>query len=154
MKQVYLKNIALDVKSGSIVIIITVVDSVEYVPIWIGNAEALAIVLGEKGMKTARPMTHDLMLSMIDGFGGRLDKVVISGYRDETFYALVYIEDGEKIIVLDARPSDSIALAIRANVSIFIDDGLKTINPEFDVEEDEAIWSNLKIINTDDFITG
>ncbi len=95
-------------------------DGDEVLPIWIGQAEGLAIDLTMKGEKFERPLTHDLMRSAIEGLGGVVSKVAITELRNNTFFAKVYLQRGHDIIVMDARPSDSIALALKCSAPIFV----------------------------------
>ncbi|MCE5324834.1 MAG: DUF151 domain-containing protein [Planctomycetaceae bacterium] len=89
-------------------------------PILIGTNEALAIDRRLKGQLTPRPMTHDLMATVIDAMGGRLERIVINDIRDHTFIATIYIAQGEKLIEIDARPSDAIALGTAQDTPIFV----------------------------------
>ncbi|MCE5279263.1 MAG: bifunctional nuclease domain-containing protein [Planctomycetaceae bacterium] len=89
-------------------------------PILIGTNEALAIDRRLKGQLTPRPMTHDLLATVIDVMGGRLERIVINDIRDHTFIATIYIAQGEKTIEVDARPSDAIALGTAQDTPIFV----------------------------------
>jgi uncharacterized protein len=93
-----------------------------FLPIWIGAFEATAIAFALQGIETARPMTHDLMKSIMDQLGITMKKVVISDLREGTFYADITLDFGGKPFKIDARPSDAIALAVRTGVSIFSDE--------------------------------
>ena len=92
------------------------------VPIWIGVAEAGAIAAERESAKYERPLTHDLMKTLIDGFGAKLAKVTIDDIKNNTFYAKLFLQNGNQVICIDARPSDAVALALRCNAPIFIDD--------------------------------
>jgi len=99
-------------------------------PIWIGVSEANAIVLFLEGVELSRPMTHDLLKSVIDRTGARLRKVEITDVRDNTYYALLHMERGEGSFTIDSRPSDAIALALRCDVPIVVaDDVLENALP-------------------------
>lgn len=95
-------------------------DGGEVLPIWIGPAEGLAIELQLKGGKFERPLTHDLLRSSIEGLGGRVTKVAITELRNSTFFASVYLERNGDVVVIDARPSDSVALALKCDAPIFV----------------------------------
>lgn len=100
-------------------------------PIMIGIYEAAAIDRKIKGHRTQRPLTHDLLNSVIAEMGARLAKVVISELRDSTFFAKLVLEHGGKEIEVDARPSDAIALAISSSAPIFVDESvLESIEPQ------------------------
>ena len=93
-------------------------------PIWVGVYEANAIALEIEKVVTPRPMTHDLLRHLISGLGGELRRVQITDLRDDTYYAELLIMRGEEVVQVDARPSDSIALALRCNAPIFTTDAL------------------------------
>ncbi len=88
--------------------------------VWIGNAEARAIVAALNGISFPRPMTHDLLLNAIKALGGKVERIVITDLRDSTYYATIILRSEKGIKELDARPSDSIALALRAKAPIFL----------------------------------
>ncbi len=94
-------------------------------PIWIGENEAFAIALSLEGKKSPRPMTHDLLKLIIDSFQSRVIKVEVVGLKmvndNGTYFAKIYLESDSKVIAIDARPSDSIALALRTHSTIFVD---------------------------------
>lgn len=92
------------------------------VPIWIGVAEAGAIAAERESAKYERPLTHDLMKTLIDGFGAKLTKVTIDDLKNNTFYAKLFLQNDNKVICIDARPSDAVALALRCNAPIFVED--------------------------------
>ena len=94
-----------------------------FLPVVIGLPEIHAIKLKLGNIKPPRPMTHDLMLQVIEGLGGKLQKVVIDKLENNTFHAKLYIrkEDGTEIVI-DGRPSDSVALALRAQVPVYVED--------------------------------
>jgi len=91
-------------------------------PIVIGIAEAAAIDRRLKKRSTPRPPTHELLASVIEQMGGKVERVVINDLRDRTFFALLYIRQGEKVIQIDSRPSDAIALGIGHDVPIFVEE--------------------------------
>src|SRR5262245_34242481 len=90
-----------------------------YLPIWIGPWEASAIAMKLQGLTPERPLTHDLFATTIDELGARLDRVVISDLADETFHARLVLERDGRTLDVDARPSDALALAVRAGTRIF-----------------------------------
>jgi uncharacterized protein len=91
-------------------------------PIWVGPVEANAIALQIENVATQRPMTHDLLRTVITDMGGQLTRAIIHELRDSTFYAYLEIEMGEERLLIDARPSDALALSLRAKVPIFVDE--------------------------------
>jgi bifunctional DNase/RNase len=91
-------------------------------PIWIGPSEAAAIGVALEGVPHSRPMTHDLLASAVQALRGDIDSVLISRVEGSTFYASVFLSQGGQTIEIDARPSDSIALAVRAQAPLFVDE--------------------------------
>lgn len=91
-------------------------------PIAIGIAEALAIERRLKGRAMARPMTHDLLASVIEQLGGRLEKIIVNDLRDGTFYARLYIRQNGQAVEIDSRPSDAIALGVASETPIYVSD--------------------------------
>jgi len=101
-------------------------------PIWIGPAEARAIQIEIEGARPSRPMSHDLMLSLIEALRGRVSRVVVNDLLDSTFYATIDVDTPSGTKHIDARPSDAIALAVRAKCPIFVDGGAQNalVDPE------------------------
>jgi uncharacterized protein len=101
-------------------------------PIWVGIFEANAIALQIENITTPRPMTHDLLRNVIRDLNGTVQKIVVCDLKDNTFYALIYVAIGEDITAIDARPSDAIALALRASAPIYVEesviDNAKTVD--------------------------
>jgi bifunctional DNase/RNase len=93
-------------------------------PIWIGPSEAAAIGLALEGQPRVRPMTHDFLANVIDALHAEIDKIVIDRVDGSTFFATVSLEHDGQHIPIDARPSDSIALAIRAQAPLFVDESV------------------------------
>jgi hypothetical protein len=102
------------------IVLLRSTESEEVLPIWIGHSEALAIELKLQGKTFERPLTHDLLKTTLDTFGASVAKVVVTELKDNTFFAKIYIQRDKEIIVVDARPSDSIALALRTKSPIFV----------------------------------
>ena len=90
------------------------------VPIWIGIFEATAILSRLERVTPPRPMTHDLLKNVLESLGGKLEKVIIHDLRDNTYIAKLIIEVGDKLIEIDSRPSDAIAIAVRLKIPIFV----------------------------------
>jgi bifunctional DNase/RNase len=115
-----IKGLMLDPSSNTPIVILKDVESQFFLPIWIGVPEANAIALRIEGFEPPRPMTHDLLRAALSQLGARVEKIVISDLKDSTFFALIHLlrEQGE--LAIDARPSDAIALALRADAPIFV----------------------------------
>jgi bifunctional DNase/RNase len=92
----------------------------EVLPIWIGHAEGMAIELQLKGEKFERPLTHDLLKAAIESLGATVSKVAVTELRDNTFFAKIYLQRDGEVVVIDARPSDSVALALKVGAPIFV----------------------------------
>jgi hypothetical protein len=124
-------------------------------PIWVGPYEANAIALEIEKIATARPMTHDLMKTLLNGLDANVQKVVVNELKDETFYALIWLEKNGEAISVDSRPSDALALALRTDCPIFVDDSvLKTSKMTANVNErvnNEELRRWLEQLNDEDF---
>ena len=120
--EVKIRALMMDPNSGTPIIILKDVNSETMLPIWVGAYEANAIALEIEKIAPPRPMTHDLLRNLIVELGLTVDRVVVTSLRDNTFYAVIEMtaEDGEATR-LDSRPSDAIALALRADCPIFVD---------------------------------
>jgi bifunctional DNase/RNase len=114
----------MDDRHKSPVIILQEKNGERVLPIWIGGTEAHAIMAQIAGKKFQRPLTHDLMVNIIRDLKAKVLKVTITDLRDNTFYAEVLLQRRNELVTIDARPSDSIALAVRTDCPIFISEGL------------------------------
>lgn len=124
MIQVRVQSLGLDQASKTPVVILQEVGGARILPIWIGPAEASAIAMELAGMKFARPLTHDLFPALIRGLGGTLTRVLITRVQDNTYYAEMVIRRGDEVFTVDARPSDSIAIALRLQAELYTSDEL------------------------------
>ena len=131
---VRVKRLALDPRGDTPVVILAGDDDDREFPIWIGPNEAASIAVQLAGKTFVRPLTHDLMLSVIDGFGGKLTRVVIDRVEQSTIYAKLFLERDGRTLTLDARPSDSIAAALRAGAEIAVN-GAFLLPPIAELEE-------------------
>jgi bifunctional DNase/RNase len=119
-KEVTVAGVAVDPVTKSPIVILREPESGNVVPIWIGLLEANAIVQALEGTEMPRPMTHDLMKSILHATGTRLLSIEIAEIRESTYFALLHIEGNEESVHVDARPSDAIALALRCGAPILI----------------------------------
>jgi bifunctional DNase/RNase len=126
MIKVRVQSLGLDSSTKSPVVILQEEDGERVLPIWIGPAEASAIAMELAGMKFARPLTHDLFPALIGGLGAELTRVLITRVEDNTYFAELVIQRGDELFTLDARPSDSIAIALRTRAQLFAGDELLT----------------------------
>lgn len=124
MVEVKVQSLGLDRASNTPVVILQEMDGERVLPIWIGPGEASAIAMELAGMKFSRPLTHDLLATVVRSLGATLERVLITKVVDNTYFAeLIFERDGE-VISLDARPSDSIAIALRMDATILTSDDL------------------------------
>lgn len=134
MLEVTVASLGLDKTSSTPVVILKEKDGERLLPIWIGPGEASAIAMELAGVHFARPLTHDLFTAVVRGLGSALVRVLITKVVENTYYAsLVFQRDGE-FISIDSRPSDSIAIALRADAPIYADESLLEIS-SLDVED-------------------
>ena len=122
--QVAVQSLGLDRASNMPVVILQERDGERVLPIWIGPGEATAIAMELAEVKFPRPLTHDLLASIMGGLGGALQKVVISRVEENTYFAEMIIQRNGEVISVDARPSDSIAIALRLQADIFAHEAL------------------------------
>ncbi len=107
-------------------------------PIYIGGFEANAIQMAKEGEKFDRPLTHDLMVNIIDTLGGKVDRVIINDLMDNTFYARIIITKDDRTYSIDARPSDSIAIALLSNAPIYVSSHVMDEAGEYSADWDEG----------------
>lgn len=118
--RVEIKGLMLDPTSNVPIVILRDIQSQLFLPIWIGVFEANAIALRIEGVEPPRPMTHDLLRSVLENLGAEVEKIVISDLKESTFFAMIHVRQGDQTVAIDARPSDAIALALRSNAPIFV----------------------------------
>jgi hypothetical protein len=149
-----IKGLMVDPITNMPIIILRDKDGQRVLPIWVGVFEANAIALQIENVTTQRPMTHDLLRNVIHDLRGRIDKIVVSDLKENTFYALIYLTVGGEVMALDARPSDAIALALRARAPIFVEetviDSAKTADLVPDKGETERLQKWLESLDPDD----
>lgn len=123
-------------------------------PIWVGIYEANAIALEIEKVTTPRPMTHDLLRNLLLGLEAHVNKVVVSDLRDDTFYALIWLERDGQTMTIDSRPSDALALALRVDCPIFVEDEVlknsKVVGATSDKVNNEELSKWLENLNDDD----
>jgi len=155
MQQFTVTGLALDSSNDAPVVLLREIDGDRILPIWIGPAEANAIALSLAGLEPPRPLTHDLLQRVVDGAGLSVQRIVISEIQGNTFFAEIVLEGPNAITRIDARPSDSIALALRTNSPIFVADGVFEeefgIDPTQDPERYERLRQRLERIDPVNF---
>ncbi len=130
MIPVMVAKVGVDAASDTHVVLLQERDGERVLPIWIGRPEAESIVAQMQGIKRERPMTHDLCLAVITGLGATLRRVQVTRVQQGTFYAELHLARGGAPVVVDARPSDAIALALRVDAPIFVHEALLGGEPE------------------------
>jgi len=122
--EVRVQSLGLDRASRTPILVLKELEGERVLPIWIGPGEASAIAMELARMKVSRPLTHDLLVSVVEGMGGALERVVIHRVCDATYYAELQIRRTGDLIAVDARPSDSVAVALRSDARIFAEEAL------------------------------
>ena len=122
--EVKINGLAVDANAKSHVVILKEKDGERVLPIWIGPAEAQAIARELAGQRFQRPLTHDLLANIVEGLRAKVTRVVISELKDNTFFAQLLVDRDGEAVVIDARPSDSIAVALRCGADIFVNEKL------------------------------
>lgn len=117
-----IRGLMMDPVTNMPIVILKDVNGASVLPIWVGIYEANAIALEIEKVSTPRPMTHDLLKNLLLGLETRVHKVVVSDLRDDTFYALIWLERDGQVISIDSRPSDALALALRVDCPIYVED--------------------------------
>ena len=135
--EVRVQSLGLDRSSNTPVVILEEVGGERVLPIWIGPGEASAIAMQLADMEFSRPLTHDLLVAVLGGLGGTLKKVIITRVEKNTYYAELIIHRNGEVISVDARPSDSIAVALRTDARIFAQDDLLE-RASIEIAEDDA----------------
>ena len=138
MVEVKVARLGLDSTTKTYVVILQEKHGERLLPIWIGQPEAESIVMQMNGIKRERPLTHDLCKSLIVGLGGTLRRVQITKVQKSTYYAELHVQRDGEIVQIDARPSDSIAIALRLSAPIFAQESLLTAVATDDEDEIEA----------------
>lgn len=120
--EMMIKGLMVDPMTNMPIVILRDDGGERILPIWVGIFEANAIALQIENVETPRPMTHDLLRNLITDLNGAVEKIVVSDLKENTFYALIHVRIGGELVAVDARPSDAIALALRASVPIYVED--------------------------------
>jgi bifunctional DNase/RNase len=156
MKEVEMKirGLMMDPVTQMPIVVLKDVGSDTVLPIWVGHYEANAIALEIEKVATPRPMTHDLMRNLLNGLETRVHKIVVSELKDETFFAVIWLERNGHIISVDSRPSDALALALRMDCPIFVSDEVlkasKAASASSDRVSQEELRKWLENLNDED----
>ena len=124
MKELSIESIRLSLMNYQRVVILREKDTDRYLPIWIGPAEADAIAVRLQDVSVARPLTHDLLGNLIEKLGGRVAYIVVNDLANDTFFARIVLDVNGETMEIDSRPSDAIALAVRTEAPIYVEDSV------------------------------
>jgi bifunctional DNase/RNase len=147
MHEMVIYGVSFDLVGKQPIVLLKTADGNKFLPIWIGHPEAAAILMRLQGASTPRPMTHDLVTDMLSQLDAQVVRITVTELRDSTFYAQITVAQDGSEIEIDSRPSDAIALAIRAEAPIFVADRvIEESAIEFEGEEvnEEEIVSEFK----------
>ncbi|MDD3419325.1 MAG: bifunctional nuclease family protein [Candidatus Gastranaerophilales bacterium] len=149
-------GIAIDTRTGSPIVVLKDEDNRRALPIWIGSAEASAIIRRIENIPVSRPMTHDLICTIIKEMDYEVKKIEIHDVEKETYFANIFLSNGDNEIIIDARPSDAIAVAIRTNAEIYVTsnviaEGTISTDKEKDEKEAEEFKEFIKDVKPSDF---
>jgi bifunctional DNase/RNase len=150
--QVTVDTIRVSLKSSERVVLLRENEQERQLPIFIHATEADAIATELKSLHPARPLTHDLLKNAVSALGGNLQYVLINDLRENIFYAVLHIEQDERSIDVDARPSDSIALAVRARCPIYVADHVMDIAGVYPATEIETVQEKQDLAVFRDFV--
>lgn len=158
MKEAKIFSLAIAPEAGQYLLTLEEIDGSRLLPIWIGPAEGMAIAAALQKESFPRPLTHDLFANILKEFKAVIEKVVITELKDDTFYADIVLKADNKNYHIDARPSDSIAIALRAQAPIFIEEkvfnGCPEIHKPITDEEIRRFKDKLEHLKPEDFFKG
>ena len=147
VQEMVIYGVSFDMVGKQPIVLLKTSDGNRFLPIWIGHAEAAAILMKLQGASTPRPMTHDLVTEILSQLDAQVVRITVTELRENTFFAEITVQQDGSEIQIDSRPSDAIALAIRADAPIFAaDDVIEESAIEFEGEEvdEEAIVAEFK----------
>jgi bifunctional DNase/RNase len=150
-----IKGLVVDPISKMPIVVLEDIKNERMLPIWIGVFEANAIALRIENIATPRPMTHDLLNNLLDKLNIKVEKIVVNDVRDNTFYALIHCRYEDQIITIDSRPSDAIALVLRTDAPIFVEESVvekaHSMKIDENLEDSEKLKKWLENLRPDDF---
>ncbi|MBI1870796.1 MAG: bifunctional nuclease family protein [Chlamydiae bacterium] len=132
MKKAKINSLMLIAQMGQYVVVLEAIDDQRLVPIWIGASEGSSIALQLQGAELPRPITHDLIVNILKMFDVKFQKIIVSDLKDNTYFAIIELEFQGRHYEIDARPSDAIAIAVRSDTPIFIDEKVLEKCPKID----------------------
>jgi uncharacterized protein len=117
-----IRGLIVDPSTNMPIVLLKDPQSETLLPIWVGIYEAQAIALEVEKAQAPRPLTHDLLKNLVHGLNAQVQRVVVTELKDDTFYAVIWIEQNGEVVAMDSRPSDALALALRADCPIYVDE--------------------------------
>jgi len=161
MREMQIYGVSFDMVGKQPIVLLKTVDDNRFLPIWIGHPEAAAILMKLQGADTPRPMTHDLMVDILDQVETKCERISITELRDNTFYATITLSVAGTEVEIDSRPSDALALAVRVTAPIFVAEEVideSSIEFEQGVEDNEQVVEKFKDflddVSPEDFLQG
>ena len=159
LKEMKVAGITVDPFTNTPIVLLKDIEEKDVLPIWIGLLEASSIATALENISTPRPMTHDLLKNIFDGLGVKVIRIEVTDLKDNTYYALLHLESHRKKYVLDSRPSDAIAIAIRTGAPIFVEESVIQRSAKVDLSQkgdkivtDTTEWEDiLENLSQDDF---
>jgi uncharacterized protein len=149
-----IKGLMVDPVHNTPIVVLRDQDGHRVLPIWVGIFEANAIALQIENLSMPRPMTHDLLRNVIRDLRASVDRVVISDFQEQTFYAIIHVTANGERVAIDARPSDAIALALRARAPIFVEeavlDNAKAVDFATDTSDEDRLHKWLENLDPDE----
>lgn len=139
-----IRGLMMDPVTNMPIVVLKDIEGDSVLPIWVGVYEANAIALEIEKVTTPRPMTHDLLKNLLTGFGASVNKVVVTELKDDTFYAVIWAERDGQTISIDSRPSDALALALRVDCPIFVDDEVLRVSKVASAASERITSDDLK----------
>ncbi len=139
-----IRGLTIDPGTQMPIVVLKDVNGTTVLPIWVGIFEANAIALEIEKVSTPRPMTHDLLKTVLMGLNTGVKKVVVNELKDDTFYAIIWLEKDGELISVDSRPSDALALALRLDCPIYVDDSVLQNSKSAVTSTDKAQTEELK----------
>ncbi len=139
-----IRGLMMDPVTNMPIVILKDLDGKSVLPIWVGVFEANAIALEIEKVATPRPMTHDLIKNLLMGLGGGVRKVVVSDLKEDTFFAMIWVEREGEMIAIDSRPSDALAVALRLDCPIYVEDQVLNSSKNVTAVSDKANSEELR----------
>jgi uncharacterized protein len=124
LKEMKITGITVDPFTNTPIVLLKDLEEKEVLPIWIGLLEASSIATALENIQTPRPMTHDLVKSILESLGVKVVKIEVNDLRDNTYYALIHLEVDGRRLTIDSRPSDAIAIALRTGATVFVEESV------------------------------